>query len=61
MKALFDNGPMHLTCKISYFQTSNPANPFKRSNNYNIKSQKLSIEHLDNNDLYYLYDLTYFV
>ncbi len=61
MRALFDNGPMHLRCKKSYFLTSNPANPFKINNNYNTKSQKLSIEHLDNNNLYYLYSLTYFV
>ncbi len=61
MGVLFENYPMHLTYKINYFQTSNPTNPFKRSNNYDNKPRKLSIEHLDNNKVPYLYDLTYFV
>lgn len=61
MRILFDNCPTHLTCKISYSQISDPANPFKKSNKYNIKSQNLSIEHLDNNNPHNLYDLTHFV
>jgi len=45
-----------VTRKINYFQKSKLANPFKGSNNYNIKFRKLTIEHLDDNNVYYRYN-----